>query len=549
MSGRPTSRRLAAAALALAALAAGTGAPRARADGTRDPGAPVFFRDPDTDTVREISAAIGLFGSNSPDDRERARNTLHDIGYWSVGSLLDRMKSMSQQFRSNSFLVLGRLGDARALPCLRAAVGEEGNEWPSRIAPLMLGRMRDGSDPTLAAFRDALKSRENELRKVAIALACGKLQRRRSAETGPILEGMVDEPTPNPFVKYAALLALGFHRNRVAEAAPDARGNVAFVPTRRIREALGDPREGNRLSAILALAVSRLDGLDPIFKTAFESDGNREVRRAALLALGKPRDRPDDVVTDLLVSVLEGQRSNLEERRMAAYLLMLRRDPRSVDALLRTANSPRSSDTAATAVVALGGIEDPAVPVLLLNKLSASSATVRAAAAMAATRLARPDDLRMLRGAIQKRLEQAETDASAKFDMKLAVEEIAKVLKDREDVAAGKPPAERAPPAWMEADSADLFRRLGRTHRESVLDLANLRVLQCLGIDSLFAYRNPDAGKNADIGLVDAAPGARRPHTVYAEQFDLAIEFARRPYYGAEDDPEEAPTPVPRNPR
>lgn len=549
MSSGPTDRRAAALLLAAALAAAGHPGP-ARADGTVLPDRPVFFRDPDPATARDIRNAISLFGSPSPSDRERARNTLHDIGYWSVDRpLLEALDSKGAQHRSNAALVLGRLGDPRALGPLRALVTGDASEWPTSIAALMLGRMRDADDRTLAAYRAAIASERVEKRKIAVALALGKLHRRRGTDAGPLLDQILDTPTPTPFVHYAALLALGFYRSRVAEPLPDGSG---YAPSARIRAALADSREGTRLSAVLALAVSRLDGFETVFLEAFRRDGDRDVRRTALLALGKPGDGPDDAVTDLLTSVLESPRTTGEERRTAAYLLSLRQDPRSVDALLRVAQSPRAPEVAAMAVVALGGIADPRVPELLAGKLGDRSATIRAAAAVGATRLGGTEDLLRLREALKRKLEQGETDRAARFDMNAAVEEIGRILRDREEAAQGRPVKPRSPPEWMEADATDLFRSLGRSHREAVLDAANARVLQVLGIDSLLEYRplnDPLSGSGG--GDLGGASRFRREHLSHFEAYDLSIELTRRPYYGLEDypDAEEARPPVPRAPR
>ncbi len=524
-------------------------APPVLADGTPDPDRPVFFRVPDPATSIRIREAVNSFGSPSPSIREKARDDLSDIGYWSVGRLIEATQTMGQQHRSNAILVLGRLGDPRALAPLREAVRDESSEWPPVIAALMLGRMKDADDRTMAAFRDALGSREKESkRKVAVALALAKLARRRGPDSAALLDQILDKPTPNPFVHYAALLALGFHRSRVAEATADGTG---YAPTKLLRDALTAPREGTRLSAVLALALSRLDGLDPVFLVAFETDGDPEVRRAALMALGKPREMPDAPTTDLLCRVLQNNSSNQVERETAAYLLALRRDPRSFDALYAMANSNRSTDLAAAAVVALGGLEDRKVPDLLVAKLGHPSATVRAAAGVAAVRLGGTADLQRLREAIARRVQRGEDDTGARTDLRLAVEEIGRILKDREDAAAGRPVAARAPPGWKEAESAGLFFRLGRSHRQALLDLANLRVAQVLGIDSLFEYRpsGEPVPTGSGSGSLEGGSRFRREGVKLFEPYDLSVEFRHRPFFTLEDDPEEARPALPRTGR
>ncbi|NUN53752.1 MAG: hypothetical protein HUU06_13345, partial [Planctomycetaceae bacterium] len=527
------------------------GADPARAEGEPPRDRPVFFRDPDPATARAIEKALGRFGDPSPNNREAGRDALHAIGWWSVEPLLRTVERGSGQFRSNALLVLGRLADPRALPAARSVAAEDDTEWPPVFASLLLGRMRDADDRTLRAFRDSLASRGgDEKRKVAVVLALGKLHRRRAEEAGAMLAQVLAAPTPSPSVHNAALLSLGFFRSRVAEPSGDG---SSWVPSATIREALASSRAGPRLSAVVALAVSRLDGLDGVFLDAFERDDDREVRRVALLALGKPRAEPDDRVTDLLTSVLGSVRATGEERRTAAYLLTLRKDARSVDALIRAASSPGSSEVAAAAVVALGGMDDRRVAGLLVGKLSHPVATVRAAAAVASVELRETADLLLLREALQRRLQQGETNTVAKFDMTCALDEIGLILRDRDDAKEGRPVRERPAPEWLEASSADLFFRLRRTHRQAILDEANLRVQQVLGVDSLFPYRpgaDPFAGGGGEDGL-GGATRFRREHSVYLEQYDLRTELDRRPFFTMEDFSDGAgePPAVPREKR
>ncbi len=547
MSAGPTDRRAAGAALLLAALALAPSA-GARADVDAS-GRPVFFRKPDDATAARIDWAIDSgFASPPPTDREQARDALHEIGYWSVTRLLDTVKRGKAQVQNNALLVLGRLGDRRAVPGARDEVRDEMSEWPPAVAALVLGRFRDAEEPTLVAFREAVASKENPKRKVAVALALGKIQRKAPVEGAFLLGEILDRPTPNPAVHYAALLALGFYRGKVAEQAPDQAG---FQPSERFRNALKGNDRGIRLSAVLALALSPQDSFRPVFVDLYRNDGDREVQRAALLALGRPAPdrRPDPEITALLVDALTSTRSGVEVRRMAVYLLNLRGDPASLDALRAAASQPGSPEIAAASLVALGGIDDPRVPGLLLGKLSAANATVRAAAAVACTRLREAGDLRRARDLMGRRLQQGEPDPGARDDFQKAYDEIGKILRDRDDLANGREPRKRPPVEWSEADAKDLFYVLGRTHRERVFDLVNLRVLQVLGIDSLFEYRpNEPFGTPPDIPGGGSGDGSRprRFHQEYGDQYDVRNELQRRPFYGPEDDPDVQPAPVPR---
>jgi HEAT repeat protein len=512
----------------------------------------VFFRDPLPAQAEAIDKYILAFGRPSPWDREQARDALFDIGYWSVGPLLATVAKEKAQFKSSALLVLGRMRDRRALPGARAEVKDDVSEWPPVIAALVLGRFRDAEEPTLAALKTVVDSRQNEKRRVAVALTLGKIFRKAPADGSALLDMLLDAPTASPSVGYAAMLATGFYRSRVAEQAPDQAG---FRPSKRIREALGDTRSDMRLSAVLALAISTQDSFRPVFVDRWRNDGNAEVRRAALLALGRPPPdrRPDPETTDLLGDALSSTRSSAEERRMAVYLLNLRSDPASMGALWKAATEPRAPEIAAAALVALGGIDDARVPDLVLGKLADRSATVRAAAAVACTRLRKREDLDRAAAQLRARLQQGETDPNARDDLQRAYDEIGRILRDRDDAANGIEPKKRPPVEWAEADAKDLFYVLGRTHRERVFDLVNLRVLQVLGIAGLPSYRPNEPFENPPPEAPDDRPTVpgnptrpRREHQVFGEPYDVRVELDRRPFYGPEDDPDVAPAPVPK---
>ncbi len=544
MSAGPTDRvrRRLAAALVLAAAA--LAAPAAAGDD------PVFFRNPDPETAREISAAISLFGDPSPNTKERARDGLFRIGWWSVSRLLETVKERQGQFRTNSYLVLGRLGDRRALPAMRAEVLED-SEWPPAVAALMLGRMRDAEDPTMEAFGAVLRTDAGKnLRRQAVCLALAKLHRRRAADAVPLLEEALFRRTANPAVHHAALLSLGFFRGRIVEALPDGTG---FQPRREIAEFLKSKDTGMRLSAILAMSISYIDAFHPHFLRAC-GDGDLQVRLVAMLAAGRKRDSD---TTALLARVLEDPTADERERQMAAYLLgrrpdLVAGDPRAFDALSRAITAPRAPEVAAAALVALAGVEDERAAKVLVSKLSAASATARAAAAVGSVRLRAKADLERAREEIAARLRAGEPDDNARDDMKAAVEEIGAILADRDAAALGLAPKPRPPVAWKEADSRSLFLELGRDERQRTFDFVNLRALQVLGIESLLPYRpsyDPDeqAESLGGIGAKGLSIRVRPVNNQQSEQYDLAVELARRPYFHPEeDDPDAAPAPVPR---
>jgi hypothetical protein len=198
-------------------------------------------------------------------------------------------------------------------------------------------------------------------------------------------------------------------------------------------------------------------------------------------------------------------------------------------------------------------VDDPRVFEVVRAKISDRSATVRAAAAVAATRLRRSEDLAAIKDLLRRRLEQGENDEAARADMQIAIEEIGRIQKDREDAAKGIEPKKRPAPAWKEADTEDLFETLGRDHRRRVFDLVNLRVLQVLGIDGLYQYRPVLETDNqpTDISPNQAGSGnrTRREHSVFSEPYDVRIELDRRPFFLPEDDPDVAPAAIPREPK
>lgn len=554
MSSGPTdrARRGIALGLAAAALCALPGAPAARAGDDDPPEGPVVFRNPDPETARDISRCISLFGDPSPTNKEGARNRLYEIGWWSVARLLDTIQSRQGQFRINSYLVLGRLGDRRGIPAMRAEIAET-TEWPPAVAALMLGRVKDAEDPTLASYAAALKSEAgNDLRRRAVCLALAKLHRRRADTCIPLLEDALASRTANPAVHHAALLALGFFRSRIVEALPDGTG---FRPKKAILDALKDKDTGLRHSAILALSISYIDSFHPLFVEAFQKDGDHQVRLAALLALGRNRD---PATTTLLAKVVDDPSGNAEERRMAAYLLGRRpegvaKDPKAFESLYQAAGSNRSQELAAAALVALASVEDPRVANLLTSRLGASSATVRAAAAFGAVRLKGMDDLKRARDALSLRVKAGENDENAREDMRIAIAEINAILKDRADAAAGLVPAPRPAPKWKEVDGGDLFLELGRDERQRTFDFVNYRALQVLGIESLFAYRpvyDPDEPAESlgggGVNRFSVHPG-RPVNNQQSDQYDVRVELSRRPYFTPEqDDPDATPAPVPR---
>jgi HEAT repeat protein len=498
---------------------------------------PVFFRKPDLETAQSIHKLLNLFGSPAPSDRERGRDGLFDIGFWSVPRLIEKVREDASHSRSNAILVLGRLNDPlhgklndlRIHPALRDTVGVDArSEWPPALAALMLGRMKDADDATFEAFRLALAAREGEKRRVAVALALGRMATERETVAGDMLEGMLRTRLPTPDARFAALLALGFFPRRVAEVSPD---RAEEVPSPLFRQALADSSSGIRRSAVLGLSISRRDAFHPVFVETFRRDGEKEVRLAALLAVGARRDAE---TTKFLISVLQTLGHSGEEQIMAAYLLSRRADPTSIQALIRTAKAPGGTDLQGAALLALGSMDDSDAEYLVLEKLTDRSATVRSAAAVAITRFPTVDSLKKGEQRLRSRLISGETDGSARENMRRAADHVAGLLDDRTARAAGKEPPPRATPKWDEIDASDLFRQFERDERETLMDLVNRWAETIIGIAGLLEYRT-----HTDFVAGDAdTPGrARRPGLKFSEQYDLALDLDKRPYYDLQDLP------------
>ncbi|MHC4820258.1 MAG: HEAT repeat domain-containing protein, partial [Planctomycetota bacterium] len=442
----------------LAALALAAFLPESAIADDRDLGdRPVFFKNPDPETARDIHNFIGLFNNPAPSDRARGRDGLFEIGYWTIPPLLEASgEDAGLPVRSSAILVLGRLQDTengilrdpRIAPKFRHIVNASDGGWPARIATLMLGRIRDGDSEALDAFRRAMASRENEKRKVAVMLALGRLARDHADDVYPMVEDALTRRAPHPNVRWAALLSLGFFHKHVAEV--DADG-VTYVPSARLQAALDSRSADERLSAVLALALARRDDFHRVFVKLYRKDGDRQVKRAALLALGRKRDED---TTKIIEQALIRVTSHGEERRLAAYLLGRRNDPRALDVLLRTAAAPRAPEVAASAVVALGGLQDDNAVQMVIAKLSDRSATVRAAAAVACTRFRRREDLQTARAALRQRLQRGEHDAATKFDVKQARKEVQRLLDALE---AGEDMNDGPAIEWAEADATNLF--------------------------------------------------------------------------------------------
>jgi len=111
--------------------------------------APVFFREPDRETRREIDDLVGKgLGNASRDKRREARDRLAEIGPWAVDALGRALlkRTESPTVRWNAALVLARIPFGTCREHLQAAVDGDAHPDVVRASCLALGLFRDARD-------------------------------------------------------------------------------------------------------------------------------------------------------------------------------------------------------------------------------------------------------------------------------------------------------------------------------------------------------------------------------------------------------------------
>jgi len=192
-------------------------------------------------------------------------------------ALFEESKKDDPRVRRYLALALGRLGDAKAVPALRAAIGA--NEADSETVIYSLWSLGAIADP--AAVPDLVQAVSHEdagIRKAAVhALGAFKTPEATAALRAALADAVDD-------VRWNAALALG--RRRDAAAVPAL---LAMLDRQALQKA-GDAVSGEQADEVIVEAVAAASALgDPALRTALEAlrdnDPSLKVREAAAQAL------------------------------------------------------------------------------------------------------------------------------------------------------------------------------------------------------------------------------------------------------------------------
>lgn len=527
------------AALVLAAggrtAAVADGAQGADGAASDEPGREIFFRAPDRATAERIADLIVQATADSVASRKAARAELEALGHWSVAPLVAALSPKTEPpIRCASALVLDAIGDRRALGPLREALlRETSHPLVGAFVALALGRAGDAD--AVPVFREALRNPRNlDMLRAAVPLA---LARVRGAESRELLQSLLADGDAKEPVTAARFLALGFF----GDAALDPSGTRPAPPLAAAIEK--GKRRGERQAALLAFLVAtarRREGKEYLAQV-LDAEDKPDVVRVALIGYSS-FDGAD--VTERLAKVAAGSSAD-SVREVACDLLVRRADAAAKPTLLRILASPQSARLRASAMLALAAIDDDECRDVLLERLRADKApSVKAAAAVGATRSASKATREEAARRIDARLRVGEPDAGARAVFQLARSVLA---GERTDVEWPEP----GPDALFSETSLPYERRLLRAvnrRAEACLDLAKIHNLQNdteikAGGGTDLPGSGDDGGDGGDDGGFPDAPnpgdtpiGAQRT-SAWQELRDLKIELERRPYFGASDLP------------
>jgi HEAT repeat protein len=464
---------------------------RASADGDPPDDAPsrLFFREPDSETSARIGELISKMPTNSVSDRTKARRDLEAIGFWAVDPLIEVVTKREPPFRCDAILVLDAMRDRRAVEPLRVVVVKEASQqYVSGFAALALGRFRDPG--AVDVFRVALRSSKSmDMFRAAAPFALVKIH---TSEARELLIERVKTPGAKEPARSAALLSLGFF--------PDvALGPDGVRPGADLVVGLASTNPGERQAALLAFLVAAQARGDSkqFLREHFASEPAREVARIDLIGLSRS---PDADVTELLAKTVE-RRGAAGVREIAADLLVDRVDASVKASIVQTARGPTSPRLRAACVLALGRLEDEDVRRLVVEKLADPSPIVRAAAAVALTRVhapaARIDGL----AAVEARIKHVETN-----------DEVRAVLEKARSLLAG----ERRDVLWTKFNGDDIFADMSLTYVQRLVREVNRRMMSCLDLDKIQNLQtdseivpggppiNPQTGESS--GVTDTPP-------------------------------------------
>ncbi len=535
----------------------GLSAPPAQAD---EPGAfderggNIFFHEPDRDTAKRIDDLIGRFAEDSVRARTASRRELEDIGYWAVQPLMSALENEEPPIRAAAALTLSAILDPRTVDQLRASVEREtSHPFVAGFAALGLARYRDAA--AVAPLRAALRSSKSihTLR----AAAPLTLARIGTPEAQTLLMERLRSRVGNPHVKRARVLALGFFPAVALEAnSPE--------PSAALRSGLRGKKRELRHAAVVAYLVATLRRTDTrdVLMGLLDREKQALVISPALLGLS----RFEDSGTTAYLSHRAARSAEDDVvRELSCDLLVARNDATALPDLLSILRSTSSARLRASAVMVLGGIDDESASAAVLERFSAKSPLVRAAAAVTSVRMPQ----KAARDAALRRIESRLRAGDSSRDVRHNLVEARAVLS-----------GERATAVWREVGAERLFHLLFRPYEERVLRAVNLAAedaldltkIQNLQTDSeVIGAGDSEGDGSGDVGSGDTgngegpgvpagpnppggsptpkdnqpavnppsgpkAPAVGSPRiATWQELRDLKVDLQRRPLFGVED--------------
>jgi len=439
-----------------------------------DAGDAVFFKNPDRATALRIKSAIDDLKRNSISDHTRGRATLEEIGYWAVRPLQDAvLNGKNPSLRGNAALVLGTIRDPRGLPYLLRSAEHDSHGYVPAFATLVIGKFK--SAETLPRLR-RIRKEAARYHRIAAVLAIAKTEAPGSFE---LLEETLRTENQS-LVREAAIFCLGFFRDK---ALVPGKGGVA-VPCDHLLKALRSAKEGQRRSALIALALLGHRDLKSYYWAHATKDKDPGSRRIALLALGR---FPDEDVTKLLLATLGNIRAPAKVRIMAAFLLKDRKDPMVLGKLLEP---NQDNQLKAALTLALSNFDDPKAVDKMIYRLTDQSDQVQAAAAIGLSRLKDPDQRAKAIKAITRRLQG--DGGNLHKTVRHNLERSRAILRDGE-----APPGE-----FLHLGNDEFVADLPKDVEERVLDFVNReaeRVLELTSLTPLIAsQRDPTRFRVSD---------------------------------------------------
>jgi HEAT repeat protein len=263
----------------------------------------LIFREPDSDTARDIKKWISQEGIGASDRNERreARAHLLEVGAWSVPSLQKEVeRSVGERVPMNSIMVLARIFDPAALPQIRVAARKSRHPFVRQTACLTLGIFGESKDCSLLAER--MKDRDHKRRhQRAAALGLAKIGTEKAAT---YLRPMTDKQRLPADDHTAAAVVLA---SAIADPEFDILGR------------LSNPRPLVRRAATVALLARPIVAAEakPLL-TRLRNAQDKRIRALQFRALSAVRERTPEIRGLLLDCATKEKRYKKPERIAAA---------------------------------------------------------------------------------------------------------------------------------------------------------------------------------------------------------------------------------------